>query len=446
MMASPSSVPEANPGPTTRAMQQGIQGSTINYYDMMVIGKTGIGKSTTSDKLVMAHHGGSNLPQEIQADVVQPGEQIIAGDLSIWSISDASGELERAKQHLRNLMCFADDPNTRIDQYYGDPQEDRKTLRAQLVSNEMTNVRVLDVPGFFGDIADYRTTGSTSSDVTKSALTIMRQILRIQEAMKLNFKRIIYFIPERGPLQRANKILQIELETMVHYFGKSIFDCMVLVTTVNPDVYQYLPPDVVPFSPVAERQTRDNFKTTLDRVLTEDQLPRDKPPLVFFSKRDSCEDIIRKVRDATVIHDGIRLEFDLQTCARCGMREKVLNQGQGDKEAKMACYVGEDPSVAIPHADSFCHPMIISKHWKLTKVLGGIAHFVTRKRYLGKWPNFSNPDDEICIHCRQAPGSRGCMRVGASFELEEGVFFRVDHSSSVDEKIEIDVSDIGSDF
>ena len=297
---------------------------------------------------------------------------------------------------------------------------------------------------FFGYNEGDREASANASElaatVTKAGLKIMHQVLHIQEAMKLNFKRIIYFIPERGPLQRANKILQIELETMAHYFGRSIFDCMVLVTTINPDVYQFLSSGVVPFSQDAEIQTRTSFHSTLERVLPDNQLPEGKPPIVFLSLCDSFDDIVAKIRDAPVIYDGIRLRFDHCLCARCGIKEKVLTQGK--ESGKMACYVGEDPSSAIPHADSFCHPMIISKHWKLIRVLKGIIHFVTRKQYLGRWPDFRNPEDEICIHCKQAPGSHGCMRVGTSFEIND-VFFRVDHSPNIDEKIKIDVSDVG---
>ena len=275
------------------AVQQGIEGSTIgNYYDIMIIGKTGIGKSTTSDKLVMANRDGHDHHEAVQPNAIQPGERLVVDDLCIWSISDADGELERVLAHLENLLGFAQNPNASIDSYYN--SDDKTTLRAQLISNDMTNVRVLDVPGFFGDTAYDRPTRDTPGDVARSGLAIMRQVLRVQEAMKLNFKHIIYFIPERGPLERPNKILQIELEQMVHYFGKSIFDCMVLVSTVNPDIYQYLPPGIVPFSQEAEAKTRANFNVTLKRVLPNDQLPEGKPPLVFLSKRDSCEGIMIK--------------------------------------------------------------------------------------------------------------------------------------------------------
>lgn len=182
------------------AVQQGIEDGTIsNYYDMMIIDKTGIGKSTTSDKLVMANRDGHDHREAVQPNAIQPGERLVVDDLCIWSISDADGELERVWAHLENLLGFAQNPNASIDSYYN--SDDKTTLRAQLISNDVTNVRVLDVPGFFGDTAYDRPTGDTPGDVARSGLAIMRQVLCVQEAMKLNFKRIIYFIPERGPLE-----------------------------------------------------------------------------------------------------------------------------------------------------------------------------------------------------------------------------------------------------
>ena len=84
--------------------------------------------------------------------------------------------------------------------------------------------------------------------------------------------------------------------------------------------------------------------------------------------------------------------------------------------------------------------MIVSKHWKMSRVLGGIAHFVTKGRYLGSWPDFRNPDDEICVKCGQIPGSRGCVKAGESFMLK-GESFLVLHSPNL-ERVEIDAGEI----
>ena len=171
----------------------------------------------------------------------------------------------------------------------------------------------------------------------------------------------------------------------------------------------------------------------VNRVLSADEkLPQDKPPIVFISMNDSGVDIYRKILDAPVIHNGVRLAFDSHTCARCGTKVKLL----GEKREKVACYVGEDPSKSIPYDESLCHPMIILKSWKITKIVGGIAHFITRKKYIGKWPNFHNPDDEICIQCNKVPASHGCQRVNTVYKHKLGDLL-VDHKCDPNERVRV---------
>ena len=170
------------------------------------------------------------------------------------------------------------------------------TKICQLISNETTKIRILDTPGFFRD-SDGGSEASLeeiAQGAAASALATMRDVLRIQAMMQVQIRRIIYFLPVRGPLKRSQKALQLELEQMV-YFGKSAFDCMVFVATVTPDVYQYISPDVIPFSDRDYAKTRMNFQSTIRRVLPRDiVLPDDKPPIVFLSMHDTCEDILKK--------------------------------------------------------------------------------------------------------------------------------------------------------
>ena len=416
-------------------IQQGIEDSVLDYQDIMIIGRTGMGKSTTSDKLIIANLKNRDYRGEQYVEETIEEGRMVMRDLSIWLISDAEGEIDRVTQRLKNLVMFRglENPHKEVNGFYMTQSE--QTTKSQLISNDTTMVRILDVPGFFGK----RHPQAASANVTAKGLAIMREVLRIQAAMRMNFKRILYFIPERGPLERCHEILRMELEQMVHYFGKSIFDCMVLIATVNPDVYQYLQPGVTPFSNDAEMKTRQKFEEALSFVLPPgEQLPDQKPPIVFISMNDTCEEIYTKILSAPVISDGMRLEFSHQTCARCGIKAKFL--GGGEKEVKVACYAGEDPSQSTPYKESLCHPMIISKYWKITKVLGGIAHVITRKKFLGKWPDFRNPDDEVCINCGAFPGTRGCLPVHFVYELKGGQII-VDHKCDPEEPIKFESSE-----
>ena len=55
MMASSTAVPIS--GIPLSSVRSSINDENINYYDIMIIGKTGMGKSSTSDKLVIATDG-----------------------------------------------------------------------------------------------------------------------------------------------------------------------------------------------------------------------------------------------------------------------------------------------------------------------------------------------------------------------------------------------------
>ena len=412
----------------TSPIPEGAETSINDYYDIMVIGRTGMGKSTTSDKLLMANLAGLTCHRGVQnAGEALSIEQVKLGDFSMWMISDAEDEFERVTIRLKNLVMFQglEKPYEGANSMYKGSK--KPTLRSQLVSNEITKVRILDVPGFFGKDACTDRVYTIGNMVTLSGLSIMREVLRIQSTMRMKFKRIIYFIPERGPLERSHKVLLMELEQMVHYFGRSIFECMVLVATVNPDIYRYIPENILPFSDDAKMTTRVNFQEALTQLLPqEEQLPGGKLPIVFISMHDSCEAIMAKIKDAAVLRSEFRLAFDHRTCVRCGLKAKILTY-KNNKKKRVACYLGQDPSVSIPYEESLCHPMIVSKYWTITKIVGGIAHFITRRKYEGKWPDFRNPDDEVCIECGRIPGETGCKVVGSRYEKYEEVII-VDHS------------------
>jgi hypothetical protein len=396
----------------------------MDYYDIMVIGKTGMGKSTTADKLFIANPSGHNYPGGQHSN----GEMTMS-DLSMWlSSSDDEG-----KRRLKGLMeCrYSDNPHEEVNRMYTSVIESTKSC--QLISNDLSKIRVLDVPGFFRDSdgGSEVSLEEIARGAATSGLAIMRDVLRIQATMQLQFKRIIYFLPVRGPLERSQKDLQMELEQMVHFFGKSIFDCMVLVATVTPDIYPHITPGVIPFSDSEYAKTRKNFQSTIGRVLPKDVvLPDDKPPIVFISMHDTCEDILKKVQDAPVIADGMKLEFHYKTCTRCGIKARIL--GEGEKKIKVACSVDQD---FIPYEESLCHPMIVPKYWKITTFLGGCLHTLTGNKFAGKWPNFENEDDEICIECMQVPGTRGCRRINSKYNIKFGQYTGVvDHEWVVGEQ------------
>ena len=130
------------------ATQQGINDSTIDYYDIMVIGKTGMGKSTTADKLLVANPDSHNYRGSQHSEPVVNGEQMTLDNLSIWLLSDAPDEQLRVTTRLKNLHFFRsmDDPHQEINQFHaGEQHVSGITIGCELISNEATKVRVLDL-------------------------------------------------------------------------------------------------------------------------------------------------------------------------------------------------------------------------------------------------------------------------------------------------------------
>ena len=443
------------------------------YYNIMLIGTTGQGKSTTADKLLIAnpsqHHYEGGIPQR-EPVLNKQHCQLKMDDITMWLLH-ASSEIPEAKTRVKCLIYFRkrDDPHKKVNDARDSKMKIFTTTKecevlsnetskvrvmdvpgfrrvrsalasganavfkpiteCEVLSNETTKVRIMDVPGFFDGASvlaaknqlEVPEGANPMSPLDMNNLDIMRKIIRIQTALSMKFNRILYFLPERGPLETSHEILQMELEQMVHFFGKSIFDCMVLIATVNPDAYQYLQPDVVPFSSDTEMKIRRKFQEalnniSLNRVPLGEQLPDQKPPIVFISMNDTCEDIYANIKSAPVIYNGMRLVYKHGICDYCGHEIKFLG----------------DPSCCIPYKQSLCHPLMIQKNLGITKLLnfGGIYRTLTGKSY---------QPDENCIHCRKIPGESGCMKVRTYYIVKNETLL-------VDHKFRIMIDDEDSTF
>ena len=411
--------------------QQGIQDTTIDYYDIMVIGKTGMGKSTTADKLLIANMDGRDYSGEQHSEPVVKEKQLTLDNLSVWLLSSAPDEELRVKTRLKNLIFFRSmaEPHKEINGFHaGEQHVSGMTLSCELISNESTKVRVLDVPGFFGqgDTGAHEASAGEKAQCTiKVALGTMRNILQIQAAMNMKFRRILYFLPEQGTLSRSSSLLELELTTLANYFGRAIFDCMVVITTLPAVVYKYTTENVV-ISEDDWAQTRKYFDIALSGALPKEKnIP--KPPIVFISLTDSCEMVFNKINEVVVASDRIELEFDSMVCARCGIKAKVI------KSEKIAAYTDEREFSTIPYDESTCHPLLIPKYTKVKKFFGGVAHLLTMWRFRGKWPSFHSLD-EVCIACQKQPGSRGCMKVNSKYTLKGGDLI-VEHTQGIDEPV-----------
>ena len=206
------------------------------------------------------------------------------------------------------------------------------------------------------------------------------------------------------------KVLEILVELMVHCFGESIFNCIVLIATVNPDVCQFIPPDI--YCPLLWWCGKNEIlKVILSHVLPQGKWPpNDKPPISFISMNNSCEEIYWKIKYTPVIVDEVQLAFDYSTFSICGIKAKSVWW----KKTKVACYVDEDPSTSIGYKESLSdYFKALCDHQDSGRFCS--FYYIQIIKVLGKWPDFHNTDDKVCINCGQVPGTRGCANVNTRY-------------------------------
>ena len=425
-----------------------VQGSLLDYYDIMVIGKTGAGKSTTVDKLLIAWLPGQQQQRQHpqQQPEQQPGQPqqeaseteathkpekgtLQCRNMTMWLISDQ--QIEKGAIRLKNMVFFRDLDNSHkeIDKarkhntFYGVTED------CELFSNELTKLRVLDVPGFFGNVRDLRSDDleCRMKAVQNYDLFTMRTILGIKTMHNFKFNRIVYFLPDKGALTRASEELIAELSIMKEYFGRPIFESMVVVATLPSDVYRFVTDENLDLFPEDSRkETKKYLCRALQKVFKSDDVP--DPPIIFISLYDTCEEILRKIQTAEVKQDSLDLKFTSSICARCD--KHIIREG----EATIACSVPGQQG-RIPLDESTCHPLLIPKYSKIEKILGGIAHVITRHHYVGRWADFKSMDEK-CIGCASPPNTHGCMKIGSKFEFGKEII-EVQHSNSAADYVEV---------
>ena len=432
--------------------EEGDQPKGMDYYNIMVIGTTGQGKSTTADKLLIAnptqHRYEGGVPQRDPV-LNEENRQLKMDDITMWLLH-ASNEAPEDAQHKMmeqdNLQCAntrvkclvyfrnKKDPHREVNRARGTEMNIfSSTKHCEVLSNETSKVRVMDVPGFFDQtslVLRNQNPGNSLENLQVNNLDIMRRIVRIQTTLGMKFHRILYFLPCRGHLERADAHLKLELEWMVHYFGKFIFQCMVLVATIPSNISEdedY--PEHKKFPESSVKSTKDYFQKALTEVLSPDLAKSVQcPPLIFISLTDSCEKILEKVRGAYETDVSLNLEFDPKTCANCGVKIGVV------KDQKVTCHF---KSNTIPYEDSTCHPKLVAKYSRADKVWGEFKHVVLFKWVRNPWPVFVG---EECASCKQSPDTLGCVKVGTQFPMKlkkKLETITVDHTNVFDEEVPV---------
>lgn len=276
--------------------------------------------------------------------------------------------------------------------------------KCKLQTNEEIKVRVLDVPGF--------SEGSQEKLQLQENLQIVECIGKAQKQFQLQVSRIVYFLPKRGPLEKADGSVQEELKMLNHYFGKEIFDCVVVAATY-PKRYQHVGFDENDF-----KVTKEAFHIALKSAVDDDI---ECPPVIYVSLDESPKETLHKIQSAPVVKNQvIKLAFkdDAGPLYPQGQVEVIEDsQAIEDPAANRLAKKNPGSTTAEPHTakngqQRYQHSRLIPKYKAKEKVLGGFAHVATLGIFYcikrEPWPCFFN-SDRVCERCHKSPDDEDCI-------------------------------------
>lgn len=350
---------------------------------VILLGKTGQGKSTTGNKLIDAD--GNNAEG-------QASEGILS---RLWPRNDRCSDTP---------LCF--DASDGIES---------ATKGCAVITNKATGFRVMDTRGF------------APSDVDTNAylanLQIIREVVEVSDELGLKYHKVLYFMPERDIPCRADAYLQEELAVLWHFFGKAIFKNMVIVVTVSSRYRTQNTSFIDEFGEGAKHKVETIFSQALKNAIHSREaasLPP-CPSIVFISHTASNRVVADIVRDAEVREpNGINLEFQSTTCCKCA--SVIYFRKRKDTETPAG--VEEEVGIIKLPEESHCHPVLIPKHSKLVRITGTVVHIlaVGTLRIAEVWrkkqilPSYFGTPEEKCASCEFAPRVKGCMKVGSMYK------------------------------
>eukprot|EP00731_Ephydatia_muelleri_P019989 Em0012g814a len=323
-------------------------------FDILLLGKTGSGKTTTALKLLeWEKYEGKIISLDPFSGTVK--------DMEIRAPKPESG---------CGLMHLT------------------KDIQAWL--NPDTNIRVVDVPGFADTIRH------PLLDLWKKNLSIIYQISLLAE--KYSFHRILYFLPNRGVPERVDGYLKEELQLIYKFFGDQVFKVMVVVCTNHPDPrYQKLGFDQSD-NEAAKSVLKSAVKDTTARAHHEVEV-------LYIAYNDESQQIIKNVKDSFGGKMSNKLELDIKACVKCVGNDPNLSVGDGEYNPWSWFSRNSTPD------KEKCHP---SFRIKCSQPAGGQCNdSVAQMSYYDRLV-YEFYCKGACARCHKSPGTKGCTNIDSS--------------------------------